>query len=46
MVQALAVYEIVKIFNQEGLFRPLTGYKKVENEMNLMVEDDEIDLQK
>ena len=41
MVQALDAYKISKIAINENDYKPLTGYKEVKNEINLMMDDDE-----
>lgn len=41
MVEALNAYKIAKAPVNENDFKPLTGYKEVKNEINLMMDDDE-----
>jgi hypothetical protein len=41
MVQALDAYKVVKLAVNEDDYKPLTGYKVVKNEINLMMDDDD-----
>jgi hypothetical protein len=41
MVQALDAYKVVKMAVNEDDYKPLSGYKLVKNEINLMMDDDD-----
>ncbi len=41
MVQALDAYKVTKLAVNEDDYKPLTGYKEVKNEINLMMDDDD-----